>query len=85
MGLADELDVGGEIMARIKVGPFHFYLRKRAHDDIIYCHEEAEQYGVGWRFALGMKNSVLSLQILRFLLDIDVCSRAQRKYQESLE
>ena len=47
MGLADELDVGGEVMMIIKFRPLSFDLRNRAHDGMIHCHKEAEKlYGV---------------------------------------
>lgn len=59
MGLADELDVGGEVMMRIKFRPLSFDLRNRAHDGMTHCHKEAEKlYGVSWGLAVEIKNSV---------------------------
>ena len=44
----------------------------------MYCYEEAEKhYGMGWGFAVAMKNSVLSRKILRFLLNMDIWSPLQ--------
>lgn len=49
MKLEDVLNVGGEVMTRIKIGLLNFDLRKRTHGDMIYYYEEAEEpYGVGW-------------------------------------
>lgn len=60
MALADELDVGSEVMTRIKFGYLSFDLRKRIHDGIIHSYEEAEeQYSVGWGFAVEINHSVL--------------------------
>lgn len=41
--LEDVLNVVGEVMKRIKIGLLSFDLRNRAHDGIIYYHEEAEE------------------------------------------
>lgn len=59
MALADKLNVGSEIITRIKFGHLSFYMRKRTHDSMIHCYEEAEQYSVGWGLSREINNFVL--------------------------
>lgn len=59
MGLVDELDMGGDVIMRVKFRSLSFDLRNRAHDGMIYCHKEAEeQYSVNQGYAVRIKNSV---------------------------